>query len=58
MCPLGRRYSVVAIGELDAIQEALVTKGNIGIVPVSRIDDRSFTVGRDTIILKHWLTTQ
>jgi branched-subunit amino acid aminotransferase/4-amino-4-deoxychorismate lyase len=45
----------VAISELAAIREAFVTNSNVGIVPISRIDDHEYPIGQETRELSHWL---
>lgn len=40
---------------LGEVTEAFVTNSNVGIVPVTQIDDRSFPFGAETQQLQQWL---
>jgi len=41
--------------ELSGVVEAFVTNSNVGIVPVTRIDDHHFPIGEETRRLARWL---
>jgi branched-subunit amino acid aminotransferase/4-amino-4-deoxychorismate lyase len=48
----------VSISELGAIREAFVTNSNVGIVPITRIDEHEYPIGQETRKLTHWLIPQ
>jgi branched-subunit amino acid aminotransferase/4-amino-4-deoxychorismate lyase len=53
--PLPIRERTIPSARLGEVREAFVTNSNVGIVPVSRIDDRILPVGPETLSLIHWL---
>lgn len=53
--PLPFREAVVPASTLDQVQEAFCTNSNVGIVPVTRIDNIQLAVGNDTKALMKWL---
>ncbi len=48
---------VIHRSELGSASEAFVTNSNVGIVPVTRIDDHSYSIGDETRQLNEWLKT-
>ncbi|HEX4606824.1 MAG TPA: aminotransferase class IV [Urbifossiella sp.] len=53
--PVVIREQVVHRTLLGEVQEAFVTNSSVGIVPVARIDDRTYPVGEETMSLARWL---
>lgn len=53
--PLPIREQPVPRDQLGEALEVFVTNSNAGIVPVSRVDDRTFPIGGDTMTLMRWL---
>lgn len=53
--PLPIRERTIPSALLGEVREAFVTNSNVGIVPVSQIDDRTLSVGADTQSLMRWL---
>jgi branched-subunit amino acid aminotransferase/4-amino-4-deoxychorismate lyase len=53
--PIPVRECVIPGGRLGEVREAFVTNSNVGIVPVTQIDDRHLPVGPATSELKDWL---
>ena len=45
----------ISRSELGSVSEAFVTNSNVGIVPVTRIDDHQYPVGDETRRLNEWL---
>lgn len=56
--PYPIRERVIVVAALKDASEIFLTNSNVGIVPVSRIDDIEFKVGEETLKLKHWLEPQ
>lgn len=53
--PIPIRERIIPHTWVDQFQEAFVTNSNVGIVPVTQIDDHELTVGDDTRTLIRWL---
>ena len=53
--PIPVREEVISMDRLPEVREAFVTNSNVGIVPVTRIDDRDYPIGADTRALAKWL---
>lgn len=53
--PVSIAERVILKLELGAVVEAFVTNSNVGIVPVTRIDDRHLPIGEETRRLALWL---
>lgn len=45
----------IPASQLAEAQEIFVTNSNVGIVPVTKIDDRTYPVGTDTLKIKQWI---
>ncbi|MFT2543491.1 aminotransferase class IV, partial [Escherichia coli] len=46
--PLPIREQVVPVSRLAGVSEVFLTNSNVGIVPVIRIDDRTYPIGDET----------
>ena len=55
--PAPVREAVVHSVRLAEVREAFVTNSNMGIVPVTAIDDRVLPVGPGTVEIQNWLKT-
>ena len=53
--PLKIREQPIPAGLLGEATEVFVTNSNLGIVPVTRIDERTFPIGEETKALRDWL---
>jgi branched-subunit amino acid aminotransferase/4-amino-4-deoxychorismate lyase len=53
--PLPIRERPISCALLDGFQEAFVTNSNVGIVPVTQIDEHMLPIGNDTQALARWL---
>jgi branched-subunit amino acid aminotransferase/4-amino-4-deoxychorismate lyase len=56
--PLSIREEVCPLAMLAQVQEVFVTNSNMGIVPVTQIDDYAFAAGPETQELHRWLEPQ
>ncbi len=45
----------IPVAQLKDAQEIFVTNSNVGIVPVTQIDEMKFPIGNDTVKIKHWI---
>ena len=55
--PIVVREQVVPLSMLSDATEVFVTNSNIGIVPVTQIDDTKYPIGTETANLIKWITT-
>jgi branched-subunit amino acid aminotransferase/4-amino-4-deoxychorismate lyase len=53
--PLPIRERTIPRGLLAQVQEAFVTNSNVGIVPVTQVDEQRFPIGDETQTLMRWL---
>jgi branched-subunit amino acid aminotransferase/4-amino-4-deoxychorismate lyase len=53
--PLPIREQTIPQTLLGQVREAFVTNSNIGIVPVTQIDERTYPIGSETLQLVRWL---
>ena len=53
--PLPIAEQTIPYSALAEVREAFVTNSNVGIVPVSQIDERTFAIGNETKSLLQWL---
>jgi branched-subunit amino acid aminotransferase/4-amino-4-deoxychorismate lyase len=53
--PLPMREQPIPYAQLSEVREAFVTNSNVGIVPVTQIDQRTFPIGSETQDLMRWL---
>lgn len=53
--PLKIREQPIPVGLLEQASEVFVTNSNLGIVPVTQIDQRSYAIGEETKTLMNWL---
>jgi 4-amino-4-deoxychorismate lyase len=56
--PLPVTEREIFTSELGAIREAFVTNSNVGLVPVTLIDQHEYPIGQQTRDLAHWLIPQ
>jgi branched-subunit amino acid aminotransferase/4-amino-4-deoxychorismate lyase len=54
--PVPVTEAVIPATSLGEVREAFLTNSNVGLVPVTAINDRSLSVGPQTLELKRWLT--
>lgn len=53
--PVPLREQTVTLAQLREVREAFLTNSNVGIVPVTQIDNQTLPVGGETLALLRWL---
>jgi branched-subunit amino acid aminotransferase/4-amino-4-deoxychorismate lyase len=53
--PVPITEQTIPYAALASVREAFLTNSNVGIVPVTQIDQHAFPIGQDTLSLSRWL---
>jgi branched-subunit amino acid aminotransferase/4-amino-4-deoxychorismate lyase len=53
--PFPIREQSIPLGHLSDVRESFISNSNVGIVPVTQIDERSFPIGNETLAILRWL---
>jgi branched-subunit amino acid aminotransferase/4-amino-4-deoxychorismate lyase len=56
--PLPIREQPISYASLATAHEAFLTNSNVGLVPISQIDDQQFQTGDETLKLMQWLESR